>query len=153
MIADVVTSRCEEGIVFCTNDGKVLANRQITKSNLEPCSHEEANTRLFAHAQNAALTNMQKVMIRGDDTGIVVIALHIFCDLKIEQLWIEYGCGKNHQWLPIHNYVKFLGEDKCRVLSFWYTLTGWNTVSSFCGRGKKLHGMRGAVSLKLLNAF
>ena len=93
-------------------------------------------------------------MITGDDTGIVVIALHIFCDLKTEQqLWIEYGCGKNHQRLPIHNYVKFLGEDKCRVLPFWYTLTGWNTVSSFFGRGKRLHGMCRAVSLKLLNAF
>ena len=68
---------------------------------------------------------------------IVVITLHIFCDLKIEELWIEYGCVKNYWWLPIHNYVKLLGEDKWKALPFWYSLTGCDTVSSFCGRGKK----------------
>ena len=56
MIADVVTCKCEEGIVICTKDDKVLMNRQIIKSNLEPCNHEEADTRLFVHARDAALT-------------------------------------------------------------------------------------------------
>ena len=49
MIADVVTCKCEEGIVICTKDNKMLANRQITKSNLEPCNHEERDNRLFVH--------------------------------------------------------------------------------------------------------
>ena len=57
----------------------MLVNGQITKSNLEPCNHEEACARLFVHAQDAALTIMQKV--------IVLIALYIFCDLK----WINLG--------------------------------------------------------------
>ena len=48
-VAEVVTSKCEEGIVICTRDDKVLANRQITISNLEPCNHEKADSRLFAH--------------------------------------------------------------------------------------------------------
>ena len=95
MIADVVTCKCEKGIVICTKDDKVLVNRQITKSNLEPCNHEEADTQLFVHAHDVALTNMQKVMTIGNDIHIVVTALYIFCDLKIDQLWIEYGCGKN----------------------------------------------------------
>ena len=102
MIADVITYRCEEGIVICIKDDKVLANRQITKSNLESCNHEEADTWLFVHAQDAAVTNMQKVMIIGNDTDIVVIALYIFCDLKIDQPLIEYGCRKNHWWLSVN---------------------------------------------------
>ena len=44
---EVVTSKCEEDIVICTRDDKVLANRQITISNLEPCNHEKADSRLF----------------------------------------------------------------------------------------------------------
>ena len=44
MIADVITYKCEEGIVICIKYDKVLANRQITKSNLESCNHEEADT-------------------------------------------------------------------------------------------------------------
>ena len=82
MIGDVVTCKCDKGIVICTKDDKVSANRQITKSNLEPCSHEEADTQLFAHARDTALTNMQKVMIIVNDTDNVAIALYIFCDLK-----------------------------------------------------------------------
>ena len=76
-------------------------------------------------------------MIIGNYTDIVVIILYIFCDLKIDQLWIEYGCGKNCRWLPIHNYVKLLGEENYRASPFWYALTGCDTVSSFCGRRKK----------------
>ena len=78
---------------------------------MRPWNHEEADTRLFVHARGAAPDSMQKVMIIGNDTDIVVIALYIFCDLKIDQLWIEYGSRKNHWWLPIHNYVKLLGEE------------------------------------------
>ena len=80
---------------------------------------------------------MQKVMIIGNDTDIVVIACYIFCNLKIDQLWIEYGSGKNRRWLPGHNYVKLLDEEKCRALPFWYALTGCGTVSLFCEKGKK----------------
>ena len=92
---------------------------------------------------------MQKVINIGKYTYILVIALYIFCDLKVDQLWIEYGCGKNHRCLPIHNHVKLIGKEKCTVLLFWYTLTGCNTVSS----EKRLQGMRVAVSLDLLNDF
>ena len=53
----------------------MLANRQITKSNLEPYNHEERDTRLFVHVRDAALTNIQKVTIIENDTDIVVIAL------------------------------------------------------------------------------
>ena len=119
MIPDVVNCQCEERIVICTKDDKVLANRQITNSNLEPCNHEEADTRLFAHVRDAVLTNMQKLMIIGNDTDIVVIALYIFCDLKVDQLWIEYGCTRNRWCLPIHNYVNMSGEEKYRVLALW----------------------------------
>ena len=96
---------------------------------------------------------MQKVVNIGKYTYIVVIALYIFCDLKVDQLWIEYGCGKNHRCLPIHNHVKLIGKEKCTVLLFWYTLTGCNTVSSFCVIEKRLQGMRVALSLDLLNDF
>ena len=36
MIADVAAYKCEEGILICTKDDRVLANKQFTKSNLEP---------------------------------------------------------------------------------------------------------------------
>ena len=86
----------------------MLANKQIIKLNLEPCNHEEADTQLIVHAQDAALNNIQKVRIIGNDTDIVVIGLYIFCDLKVDRLWVEYGCGKNRRRLPIHNHLIFV---------------------------------------------
>ena len=83
----------------------------------------------------------------------MVVALHTFFDLNVDQLWTEYGCGKNRWCLPIHNHVKLIGKEKCTVLLFWYTLTGCNTVSSFCVIEKRLQGMRVALSLDLLNDF
>ena len=80
---------------------------------------------------------MKKVMIIGNDKDFVVSALYMFCDLKVDQLWMEYGCEKNGRCLLTHNYVKLLVEKKCRALTFWYSLKGCDTVSSFCGRGKK----------------
>ena len=50
-------------------------------------------------------------------------------------------------------YVKMLGVEKCRTLSFLYALTGCYTVSSLLEERKRLHGMHGAAFLKLLNAF
>ena len=58
MIADVATCRSEEGIVICTKDEKVLANRQITKSNLKTCNHEKSDTQFFSYARDLALNNM-----------------------------------------------------------------------------------------------
>ena len=123
--------------VIFTKVEKVLANRQITQSNLESCNHEKGDTRLFVYTWDADLNIMQKVTIIGEYNYIVVIALYIFSDLKLDQFWIEYGCRKNRRCLPIHNHVKLLGEEKCRALLYWNAPTGCDTASSFCGRGKK----------------
>ena len=92
-------------------------------------------------------------MIIGNYTDIVVIILYIFCDLKIDQLWIEYGCGKNRRWLPIHNYVKLLGEEITEHRHFGTPSQDAILFHHFLEEEKRLHGMRGAVSLKLLNTF
>ena len=52
------------------------------------------------------------------DTDVVVIALYTFLDLDLEELWIEYGRGKDRKWLPVHAYTKALGEEICRAVLF-----------------------------------
>lgn len=49
MIDDVVNCKFEERIVIFTKDEKVLPNRQINRSNLELCNHEEGDTQLFLY--------------------------------------------------------------------------------------------------------
>ena len=38
-----------------------------------------------------------------------------------------------------------MGEQICRALPLWFTVTGCDTVSMFAGRGKKPLGMFGRV--------
>ncbi len=86
----------------------------------------------------AAEMNHQEISIRTVDTDVVVIAVSLFHELNVDKLWIEFGSGRNKRWLPIHSYATKLGENVCRGLRFWYAFTGFDTVSSFCGRGKKI---------------
>ena len=51
---------------------------------------------------------------------------------------MEFGVGKNKRWLPIHDYFGNLRNKLCSGLLFWFAFTGCDTVSSFCGRGKKI---------------
>ena len=75
--------------------------------------------------------------IVGSDTDIAVIGLYHFYDFDVNELWIECTVGQHKRWLPIHEYAKCLGEEICRVLLFWYAITGCDTVSAFSCRGKK----------------
>ena len=109
----------------------------ISTDFLSPCNHEEADTRLFVHVNDAVSNGYRKVMIIANDADVVVIALSIFHSIDVDELWIEYGTGTSRRWLPIHTYAMSLGEELCRALLFWFVFTGCDTVSSFCGRGKK----------------
>ena len=50
-----------------------------------------------------------KVMVTTVDSDVVVIALHHFFSLDIEELWIDFGVGIHRRYLPIHEYAINLG--------------------------------------------
>ena len=54
---------------------------------LEPCSHEEADTQLMVHVLDASLCGYQRIMIRTNDTDVVVLAVSI---ADIIQGWIRF---------------------------------------------------------------
>ena len=138
-IADAI-SQCLTDIptvVLSPKDEKVLSNTPVDLSSLEPCNHEEADTRIFVHVYDAARMGQQTVVVRTVDTDVVVIAIGLYFSLEVPNLWIDFGSGKNRRWLPIHTLAHFLGPEKCAALLFWYAFTGCDTVSSFCGVGKK----------------
>ena len=82
------------GKILCnTFDESVLVspcsieNRQ----DLEPCSHEEADTRMLLHVKNAVQCGHQKVTIRTVDTDVVVLAISTFNEVQATELWIAFG--------------------------------------------------------------
>ena len=114
-IADAM-SQCLQGIpttIISTKDAEVVSNSPVDLSSLCPCNHEEADTRIFVHVNDAASKGLQKIVVRTVDTHVVVIALGLFFELDITELWIEFGSGRKKRWLPIHSYAQCLGSEKC----------------------------------------
>lgn len=100
------------GKEFYTTDGPtVLSNSARDKSALEPCNHEEADTRIMVHIGDAAAQGHTKIMVRTVDTDVVVLAISCVSQLpQLEELWVHIGTGKNHQFLPCHAIAASLGN-------------------------------------------
>ena len=123
--------------ISATHGTKVLCSPPLTVgSNLSPCLHEEADTRMIVHVADAVGTGHKSIMIRTADTDVVVLAVAAVAALSLEQLWVSYGTGKSHKVLPTHVFAKALGSSKSRCLPFFHTLTGCDTTSFFAGHGK-----------------
>jgi hypothetical protein len=137
MIAEAVTFFNSEALLVATTNDRVTSNHEIESSRLERCNHEEADTRVFIHVNDASRNGMDRVKVVTVDTDVVVIALCVFPLLALSELWIEIGTGQHRRWLPIHKYAALLGEETCSAIPFWFSVTGCDTVSMFAGRGKK----------------
>ncbi len=126
-----------QGVIVATDTEEVVSFGNIENHNLTPCNHEEADTRILLHVKHAAEFGHRKIAIRTVDTDVVVIAISFFHELNIDELWIQFGVGRNKRWLPVHEYAASLGRIVCGGLRYWFAFTGCDTVSAFCGKGKK----------------
>ncbi|KAK3725326.1 hypothetical protein QZH41_002764 [Actinostola sp. cb2023] len=131
----------EEKEVYSTYGSQVLSNtRTENLENLQPCSHEEADTRLFLHVLDAA-TFHQKIMIRTVDTDVFVLAVSLMQRIPQKEVWLAFGMGKHFRYYPVHEISRSLGPQKSLVLPVFRALTGCDTVSFFAGK-KPLKGTK-----------
>ena len=122
--------------IVATKGENVVSNIAINMEGLSPCTHEEADTRLFIHAKDAASEGCKNVILKSTDTDVVVIGVTLFNDLNVENLWIAFSRGKSFRWVPIHEISLSLGP-RAKALTFFHSFTGCDTVSAFHGKGKK----------------
>ncbi len=78
-----------------------------------------------------------KVSVRTVDTDVLVLAVTAAQRLNTTELWVAFGTGKRFRHLAAHEMSKALGPERCMALPMFHAFTGCDTVSSFCGRGKK----------------
>ena len=104
---------------------------------LEPCTHEEVDTRILIHVADYVAHGYRTVTIRTTDTDVVVLAVAAVLDLDIPELWVAFGTGKTFQYIAAHTIASNLGHRKAAALPLFHCLTGCDTTSSFAGRGKK----------------
>ena len=133
----IVTPETEKETISKNNHKNMLCTQPRNVSGLAPCTHEEADTRMLFHVQDAMKQGHTKMAICTVDTDVVVLAVTASEQLEIDELWIAFATGKNFRYLAAHEIAMTLGPSKCHGLPFFHALTGCDTVSCFSGRGKK----------------
>ena len=124
-------------LLITTKSDGVLSNRPCDLSNLQPCNHAEADTRIILHLVHAAQQGHKKAYVRTVDSDIIVLALRFFETLGLTELWVGFGTGKSYRDIPIHTMWFNLGKEKSLALPLFHSLTGCDTTSQFLGCGKK----------------
>ncbi len=104
-LADKIAEMHSMNVVVVTKEELALSTQVINLDNVAACSHEEADTRMFVHAKQAVMEGYQTLMIKANDTDVVVIAISILPSLQelgLQKLWITFGQGKHLKWIPIY---------------------------------------------------
>jgi len=99
---------------------------------------EEADTRLFLHAKHAADCGFKSIVIQSDDTDVAIIGLNFIPQISEHgtQLYMKMGTRNRLKYINLTDIQQRLGTGLCDALIGLHALTGCDTVSAFCGRGK-----------------
>ncbi len=128
----------DKEIIITSGDTTVLRG---TDRSMAPCDHEEADTRLLIHVQDALLNGCTNCLVRTVDTDVVVILIgkfhHLIALCQDVQIWVAFGTGKNYAYYHINAIYDYLGRAKSLALPVFHSFTGCDTTSSFFGKGKR----------------
>ncbi|CAE1318539.1 unnamed protein product [Acanthosepion pharaonis] len=131
-LADEVGKMITTNEVIVTREENALpsSSHPDTKiDELDPCTHEEADTRIYLHAWNAAKDGHKSLMIEANATDIVIIG-H---GENVDRLWQ----GGAHSMDPNTRPCIFFGPEKTEVILFFHVFSGCDVVTEFNGKGKK----------------
>jgi hypothetical protein len=94
--------------IISTHHADVLCTQTRDTSGLAPCSHEEADTRILLHLEDAVKEGYTKVSVRTVDTDVLVLAVTLPPNVSTP---LSYGTGKHFQHLAAHEMAKALGPE------------------------------------------
>ena len=77
---------------------------------LQPCSHEEADTRILLHVAHFARQGLRNLVILTVDTDVVVLAIWLFLALRLDELWVRFSVGIHFRQIAIKEIVKNVNE-------------------------------------------
>ena len=142
--------------VITTYGEGVLCITPCDTSMLAPCSHEEADTRMFLHVSHAVNQGFNNILLRTVDTDVLVLAVAVFQQIshlgQIE-LWIAFGTGKHLRFIAAHEIASSLGPHESKALPIFHAFTGCDTVSCFTGRSKRTALAVWKIYPEVTNAF
>ena len=128
----------EGKILFVTDEDKVLCNQQ---DSMPDSDHEEADTRLCLHIQDALSKGMKNIVVNTVDTDVFIILLGIFHRLQSSYSFTDIifhkPDPKNKIRVSLKDLSERLGQATCQALPFLHAFTGSDTTSAFKNIGKK----------------
>ena len=137
-LAQQIVQKNIEGKVIVTTIGEsVLSSADLYTGGLEPCTQEEADTRMMLHVLNGGQQGHRRIMIRTVDTDVVVLSVAHFQKMNLQQLWIAFGTGKEYRYIAIHEIAASISPQMGNGLLFFHALSGCDTTSFFANNGKK----------------
>ena len=97
--------------------------------------HEEADTRMLLHAQNAS-QDAQRI-IQSPDTDVLLLCVTHYDEIGSDELWFRTGVKDRLRYIPAHKIVISLGPLICKALPAFHSLTGCDSTSALSRMGKK----------------
>ena len=102
----------------------------------ELCStQEEADTKIFLHANHAAALGHSSILIKFSDTDEEVMALYFKWDIQA-RLYLLKGTKNKSRLTDITAIGDKLGKDTCRAGPGLHAFTWSDSTSAFSGKGK-----------------
>ena len=110
----------------------------FSNQGLQPCDHEETDTRIALHLYDAVNQGATNILVRTVDTDVIVILVGLFFNIQSPvNTWVGFGTGKKFRYYSINSICQALGEDKSRAILFFHAFSGCDTTSQFHGKAKK----------------
>ena len=108
---------------------------------MSQCDHEEADTRIRVHLQDALTKGAHNFLISTVDTDVIVVLVCVYFQLYSLfpdiSILVGFGAGKHFKCYNINSIAEILGEQASTALPFFHSFTGSDTTSQFLGKGKK----------------
>ncbi|CAH3031303.1 unnamed protein product, partial [Pocillopora meandrina] len=103
----------------------------------ELCTNqEEADTRMFLHAEHASQNGHQRIAIKSSDTDVEVLACYYQAVISADIILIS-GTSRRSRIVSIRRVCERLGREICEILPSLHAITGCDSVSAFSTKGKK----------------
>lgn len=98
--AAVASANVPDGkLLIATHNESVCSTSELPRRHqLAPCSHEEADTRMFIHVKDCTRTGHSKIVVRTGDTDVVVLAVSHYHSFPTRtKLYVEFGMGNAYR--------------------------------------------------------
>ena len=138
-LADALqTMAIPEGKTLLTTfEEEVKSKSPSDVSQIQPCTHEEADSRMMLHAWHAYQHGYSSIVIHATDTDVVVLAIAMASIMDGCAMWLAF-CGWHGNYfrhIAAHTIATHIGpECSCAVL-FLHAVSGCD--SAICRIGKK----------------